>query len=491
MTLSNKESLAARRYVAICNVIQLLSFVFSAIALELTGHIWHLSSTCCDQQIWWSRLCSCSRPGAPLWLYFALRICLFLHRAWLSQKLSPWFHSWQKQGRLHDSHKQFDDLPATVTPLYLVELPFLIINFVSMIFILHRQKATQPSKWSEWGQSAQLITCFFGICHWIYVSNPIKHLEREAIRYNLVKLQTAAVSITQCAHWVNRQARRRSNKLEPSDLTVDPRSETKSREDLQEDLQWAAELGDRQGMQNALDEGADINDTGTNPFKMETALMRATEQGNVEGTRLLLELGAKPFFRASGRQIICSALHLAAQLGHTEIIMLLRRFGVNINIVDDSGYPPLVLAIKGSREGAVAGLLCKEASIPKWPGDETFITAPVPFTWLGDDAFSKGAANPAWCGDVILEDEDHCPLRNHTWNDPLLMAAAKGNVSIVAQLCAYGANINTVDRNRSSALRYAVKPKSMACVQYLLARGAPTRTLEKIKKHPASRSCLD
>merc|ERR1740129_558935 len=90
------------------------------------------------------------------------------------------------------------------------------------------------------------------------------------------------------------------------------------------------------------------------------ATFAAVEHGHVDALNVLLEVGlqAESSCGVRGGNLV----HLAAALGHTEIIQILRSYDADINALDDDGRTPLEWAIGNSRAGAVHVLLALGAS---------------------------------------------------------------------------------------------------------------------------------
>merc|ERR1740129_593426 len=85
------------------------------------------------------------------------------------------------------------------------------------------------------------------------------------------------------------------------------------------------------------------------------ATFAAVEQGHVDALNVLLEVGlqAESSCGVKGGNLV----HLAASLGHPEIIQSLHSYGANINALDSDGCPPLYWAIVDNCTGTVQTLL--------------------------------------------------------------------------------------------------------------------------------------
>eukprot|EP00949_MAST-11_sp_MAST-11-sp1_P000200 g200.t1 len=90
--------------------------------------------------------------------------------------------------------------------------------------------------------------------------------------------------------------------------------------------------------------------------RSETALMRAAWFGAIEPMELLLAIGADPNHVSTfGKQR--TALHLAAENGQQQAILILLKWGADINAQDEEQNTPLMLASRGGHPEAVSALV--------------------------------------------------------------------------------------------------------------------------------------
>mmetsp|Transcript_9192 Transcript_9192/g.21918 ORF Transcript_9192/g.21918 Transcript_9192/m.21918 type:complete len:989 (+) Transcript_9192:3-2969(+) len=154
-----------------------------------------------------------------------------------------------------------------------------------------------------------------------------------------------------------------------------------------------------------------------------------------------------------------TALHLAADYGHEEVIRLLCEAGANVNVVDRWGHRPLDDAIWGLHKDCV--------TILKTFGAERGRKQTV--------ADLIGASATGATGEVrkILEvgdvDMNGCDYDGRT---SLHLAACEGHVQLVEVLCEAGANIDASDRWNRTPLDEAEMHGQMACKEMLLKFGA-------------------
>jgi len=107
-------------------------------------------------------------------------------------------------------------------------------------------------------------------------------------------------------------------------------------------LPWpvsAAQLGDAEGLQDALSAGNDINDG--NGSQEGTALIASAKRGHLACVRLLLERDADPDATDDEEN---TALHVAAEQGHLECVQVLLEKS-DEDAENDSGNTPAWLAL--------------------------------------------------------------------------------------------------------------------------------------------------
>ena len=160
-------------------------------------------------------------------------------------------------------------------------------------------------------------------------------------------------------------------------------------------LMAAAKAGAAELARRLIERGADVNARNDNGG---TALMFAAIPGHAETMALLIDRGAD--VNALGH-FDWTALMVAASKGHGEGVRLLLERGANPNVQDTYGWTPLMRAVYGNKRVAVAVL-------------------------LGSDR-------------VDLEARDE---RGAT---ALHVAVERGNVTLVAELLARGADPGSID----------------------------------------------
>jgi cytohesin len=184
---------------------------------------------------------------------------------------------------------------------------------------------------------------------------------------------------------------------------------------LADPIHVAARVGDLAGVQAELDKGVDVNVKDRFGF---TPLREAAWYGHKEIAELLLDKGTD--VNAKGGPVGRTPLHEAALRGHKEIAELLIANGADVNAKDNYGATPL---------------------------------------------------------DWAIDDEIADLIRNHGGktgeeSTALIDAAADGNIEVVKQLLAAGANVNAKNKWGGTPLHWAARGGHKEIVELLIAKGA-------------------
>jgi ankyrin repeat protein len=126
----------------------------------------------------------------------------------------------------------------------------------------------------------------------------------------------------------------------------------------EKDIFSAAALGDVEFVEKQIRENPKLLDS-TNRYRPPTLLHTAAKFGRSKVVKLLVDRKLDPNSLASG----ISPIHLAAEMGHAEVLGILLANGGRCNITDRDGNTPLHLAAKRDRLAAV-GILLKNKADP-------------------------------------------------------------------------------------------------------------------------------
>ncbi|GKY92051.1 hypothetical protein MPSEU_000176600 [Mayamaea pseudoterrestris] len=256
-----------------------------------------------------------------------------------------------------------------------------------------------------------------------------------------------------------------------------------------------------------------------------SAVMFAAAAGNTELVKELMGLGADvtavaqatPEYLKKLEKMIAegqvtnedphvdglTALHVAAQGGHMATAEVLLEAGVEVNLDDEQGRSPLMLAIKGNY-GEIANLLVKKGANPNTPytddkgeshnllfdaimvENEKFATALIE---AGADIYHKDdkgvtsllQASHRGLADIVklLLDKHRTSGKSGYIDDvsdegisPLIAAASEGHLEVVQALLAAKASIDATDKDGTNALMAASARGHLLIVKELLEAGA-------------------
>jgi ankyrin repeat protein len=223
-------------------------------------------------------------------------------------------------------------------------------------------------------------------------------------------------------------------------------------------------------------------------------LITAASEGNVDEVRILLEFGSMDLNQ--GDYDRRTALHLAANEGHLEVVELLCDSGADINVKDRWGDRPLDDAKKAKKNaaalvdilsGSVRGSSVRSAStdqqvasmdaLKDQSGKQTtvFVEKNDEMTELPVQEFALGCSvlHQSALGSrlvlekILLEKPQLVNFRDYDRRTALHIAASEGQLEICQMLVAKGARINRVDRWGGSALDDAHRDRHLEVVKFL------------------------
>ncbi|MCY6488794.1 ankyrin repeat domain-containing protein [Leptolyngbya sp. GGD] len=231
-------------------------------------------------------------------------------------------------------------------------------------------------------------------------------------------------------------------------------------------------------------------------YQGRTALMVAATQGNLDFVNILLAGGADPStIEDPSRAIIHvlmqgleseiikrselrSALHYAADHGHTDVVQALLAAGADVTILDKKGRTARDIAIQQGYTEIVR--LLKQAGTPIPAGTEEF-----------SEAFLLGAAKQGNLEDLrsalraginpnASEPQERRSPRHKT---ALMFAAERGHLEAVQILIETGAEVNLSDRPGKklgkTPLMYAAESDHAEIIQFLIKSGATVDAQDK------------
>ncbi|KAK5116873.1 hypothetical protein LTR85_009133 [Meristemomyces frigidus] len=381
MTFSNKDALAARTYIGLSVAAQGLSFAVMIVAVIWTSAQSSHEIDCCIRQIWWARLDSCNAPDAALWFYLGLRLVMFVQDSYRGFSLAPMVDRLKKEAerKVMDIECEYETLLATVRDDYAAHVPLLLTNVVALIVLILRLKLEDTGKWSDWGQSATLIACMVGFCHWLYVCRRIitclldkaeEEVDDEVHEGVLASsLRALGKTVRRVELPIKVIGQTMLKMIQPKPLPA-ASSEPPSLSDLGDQLRQAAKLGDMTHLQIILQQAPQcyqiidsMDDEGS------TALMLALTEGSqkhLEVADWLLAHGANPImpsFETARKQR--APLYLAANFNRARILSTMgRRVKKMYRYEDATGRTLLEVAAQcGSIE--VLRVLLEQVPVPR------------------------------------------------------------------------------------------------------------------------------
>lgn len=222
-------------------------------------------------------------------------------------------------------------------------------------------------------------------------------------------------------------------------------------------LHWVARYGDADTLEWLLGAGADVNlpnAYGVRPLQL------AIENGHTALVQRLLEAGADPEAPDLAGE---PPLFLAATLGDIASIGLLLAHGAQVDGTDATyGQTALLAAARAGQHAAAARLLQAGADVNHQslqtetaPGDQAYLP---PSVIPGTLTQGVGIIRGGWPEHGIRQ-----PLAGA--KTPLLHATRLGDLALVQQLVAAGANLEQVDANGITPLLNAIINTSIVAVQ--------------------------
>lgn len=247
-----------------------------------------------------------------------------------------------------------------------------------------------------------------------------------------------------------------------------------------DDLLTAAKANNLEKMKEALQRGENVNTIGTEKiigkiteldkkegkiyYEVEdetrpwTALMWASDHGNVEAVKFLLSKGADTEIPASNNGD--TALIIATRAGNIEIIKLLLQHNANVNAKNREGFSALALAAEDNNLKMVEFLLTKGADVNNqniW--DETPLMI----------ASDYGLTNMV---KLLLDNSAQINMQTKDGATALLVATNQQKNEIVKLLLSYKADVNIANVAGYTPLRIAMEDNNTELIKLFKKAGA-------------------
>jgi len=220
--------------------------------------------------------------------------------------------------------------------------------------------------------------------------------------------------------------------------------------------------------------------------KKNKSLFEAVKKADVEQVRLLIAEGAD--INAAGGDKALTPLHLAASIGHTEVVKALLEKGAEVNVGDADGNTALYWAIGSQDEETVKSLIDGGIDVNKGAEDvhplnlaiwnlSKGIVEALLNAGANTDVKDSGGYTPLFYAaffNTYDRDREMLELFLDRTEQPntIHMAAYKGDLEAVKTFISNGVDVNVKDSSGCMPLHWAVLQDSPAVAEYLIAQGA-------------------
>ena len=213
--------------------------------------------------------------------------------------------------------------------------------------------------------------------------------------------------------------------------------------------------GSRDEIEEALNNGADVNKHGMIHGTSVSPLFAASLEGNLEGIVTLIENGAKP---ADG--------YIASVISDNKLASgLLSVCGADINSLDDAGHTALLCAVTSNKPDAVKWLIEHGADVNvKTGGGYSVLT----YAALMTAERETSEISPEIISLLMLNGADY--------KEALILAIRTDNIKFVSELINNGADLNLPSMKDHSPLSAALinpnRPADPEMIELLASNGA-------------------
>ncbi|KAI1419256.1 ankyrin repeat-containing domain protein [Xylaria sp. FL1777] len=189
---------------------------------------------------------------------------------------------------------------------------------------------------------------------------------------------------------------------------------------------------------------------GETAIDRDKRLIDAVGKGNAQEVQKALDGGAD--IDATDELYEETALHLAARLGHAEVVDILVHNGASLKICDNDGWTPLISACSGDSTRIVQLLLAQ------LPDNSVEKTDYVNFSdTAGPTALTIACqSSTADLVLLLLEAKADVNTKNDDGDTPLVLAVRRGDATILGNILRYKPNINQICASGATALHEAI-----------------------------------
>ena len=209
--------------------------------------------------------------------------------------------------------------------------------------------------------------------------------------------------------------------------------------------------------------------------RLNQRLLHASEKGVIKEAKDLLEEGAQ--LGSFGKQ--GSPLHLACIRGHAPMVTLLLEAGAPVNILADTNYAPIHLAVHHHHAGIAGDLIKNNANV----------NIPTKFE-KRTPIHIAAKAHHTDILEILLKNGAHVESSDIYGNTAIHIAARLGNKSAAMLLVKYGARVNNYDNEGWTAMHFAAEAGHADFVHFLTKNHAQLDCQNKYGRTPLHWACV-